>query len=93
MPNTGIEITAAEVQPSMVRSMAHSTEPRARIEPTERSMPPVRITSVMPTATIPLLETWRRTLERLPGLRKMFTPREFTGEDSTPTSSRRAKPQ
>ena len=77
----------------MVSSMAQSTEPSARIEPTERSMPPVRITSVIPTATIPLLETWRSTLERLPGLRKMFTPREFTGEDSTPTSSRRAKPQ
>ena len=74
--------------------MAQSTEPSARIEPTDRSMPPVRMTSVMPTATMPLLETWRSTLDRLPGLRKMLTPRELTGEDSTPTSnSSSASPQ
>ena len=29
-------------------------------EPTERSMPPVAITSVMPTATITMVPTWVR---------------------------------
>ena len=61
----GIETTAAVVQPSIVSSMAQSTDPSARIEPTDRSMPPVRMTSVIPTATMPLLDTWRSTLEKV----------------------------
>ena len=32
-------------------SVPHSTVPRATTAPTERSMPPVRITNVIPTAT------------------------------------------
>ncbi len=33
--------------------------------PTDRSMPPVRITNVMPTAISALIETWRRMLVML----------------------------
>ena len=43
---------------------------QSQIEPTERSMPPVRMTKVMPTATIPMIETCRATLSRFPGWRK-----------------------
>src|SRR3990172_9098960 len=47
-----------------------STAPAmARTEPTDRSIPPVRITNVMPAAMIALIETWRVTLSRLPTVR------------------------
>ena len=83
----------APVQPASVRSIEQTTEPRAMVEPTERSMPPVRMTSVMPTATMPLLETWRKTSARLPGLRKMLMPRELTGEVAMPTARSAIRPQ
>ncbi len=37
-------------------SMAIVTPVSARIEPTERSMPPVRMTNVIPMATTPMME-------------------------------------
>ncbi|MOA29223.1 hypothetical protein D3C78_1502270 [compost metagenome] len=39
--------------------------------PTERSMPPVRIAQVMPTAIMALIDTWRATLVRLLTVRKL----------------------
>jgi len=61
--------------------------------PTLRSMPAVRITNVIPSAMIPISETWRRMLTRLlsparkfstisTGVlppRKMFVPSRFSG--------------
>ena len=85
--------TAAGVQPGWVSSMAQSTEPSAITEPTERSMPPVRITSVMPTATSPVIETCRSTSGRLPEERKMLLPFEVTGESGTPTRKIASSPQ
>ena len=38
----------------------------AMIDPTERSMPAVRITAVMPVATRPVIDTCRRTSRRFP---------------------------
>src|SRR6476619_149233 len=73
--------------------MAQMTEPSAIIEPTERSIPPVRITSVIPTAMMPLLETCRSTSAWLPGLKKMLTPLLFTGERITPVAYSTANPQ
>jgi hypothetical protein len=40
------------------------------MEPTDRSMPPVRITKVMPTATIPTTTDWSRMLKMLDRVRK-----------------------
>ena len=57
---------AAAVQPAWVSSMPVITEPKAITEPTDRSMPPVRITMVIPTATRPVIETWCSTSVRLP---------------------------
>ena len=57
----GIAVAEALVQPCKVKSMAEYIVPRERSEPTERSIPPVRITRVIPTATIPMMETWRST--------------------------------
>ena len=36
------------------------------VEPTERSMPPVRITSIMPTASRPKIATWLAMIRKLP---------------------------
>ena len=41
--------------PGTVRSMAQTTEQSAMIEPTERSMPAVRITAVIPVAMRPVM--------------------------------------
>ena len=62
----GSPIAAAGVQPSTVRSMAQTTEQSAMIEPTERSMPAVMITAVIPVAIRPVIDTCRRTSSRLP---------------------------
>ena len=40
------------------------------IEPTERSMPPVRMTKVMPMATMPMTTDWSSRLYRLFAVRK-----------------------
>ena len=45
--------------PAAVLETGDSTPARANIEPTERSIPAVRITKVMPTAMIPWIEVWR----------------------------------
>lgn len=42
----------------------------ASSEPTDRSMPPVRITKVWPMARMPLMLAWRSTLMMLSGVRK-----------------------
>ena len=49
-------------------SIAETTAATATIEPTERSMPAVRMTKVMPTETMPNSATWRSTLIRLNGI-------------------------
>ena len=46
------------------------TPVRPTTEPTERSMPPVRITKVMPIATMPSTTDWSSRLSRLLVLRK-----------------------
>src|SRR4051794_1134602 len=68
--------------------MAQSTDPSAMMEPTERSIPPVRITRLMPTATIPLFDTCRSTSDRLPVLRKILTPLDEAGDVIMPTARR-----
>src|ERR1700739_3625531 len=42
----------------------------ATIEPTERSMPPVRMTNVIPAASTVLMEAWAATMERFCRLMK-----------------------
>ncbi|SCF63080.1 hypothetical protein GA0115255_100752 [Streptomyces sp. Ncost-T6T-2b] len=49
-------------------AQAARTPPRAKTEPTERSMPPVMMTRVMPSATIARNDAWTvtpRALSRL----------------------------
>ena len=51
--------------------IAVSTPLTAMIAPTDRSIPPVRITKVMPMAQMPLMDTCRSTLAMLPPVRKL----------------------
>src|SRR3712207_4105346 len=48
-----------------VMAMADSALTRARVEPTERSMPPVVMTRVIAVATIRVGALWRTMLSRL----------------------------
>ena len=43
---------------------------KATTDPTDKSMPPRRITKVIPTAITPIIETWRITFKMLRGLKK-----------------------
>jgi hypothetical protein len=90
---SGIAIVALAVQPAWVSKAAVMTEPNASVEPTERSMPPVRITIVIPTATRPVTETCRSTSDRFPDERKILCPFDVTGENATPAANRIASPQ
>ena len=53
-----------------VTKLALTIPVKATTEPTERSIPPVRITNVMPMASTPLIDVCSRMFEILPGVRK-----------------------
>ncbi len=59
-------------------SPAASVPASAITEPTERSMPPVRITYVIPTAMMALIETWRPTFSMLLTDRKLLLAKAIT---------------
>jgi hypothetical protein len=63
------------------------------IDPTDRSMPPAMITSVIPTEMTPMFETWRKTSDRLSGLRKILPPSASCGDASTPMTSSTISPR
>ena len=50
-------------QPGMSEAITPAIEAAARIEPTERSMPPVRMTKVMPAASTVLIEACWATID------------------------------
>ena len=55
---------------SPVTKVAATMEENANTDPTDRSIPPVRITRVMPMARMPLIDVCRRMLEIFSGVRK-----------------------
>src|SRR5579885_2363307 len=59
--------------------MATSEVERARMLPTLRSIPPVRMTQVIASEMIPMIEIWRSMSVRLPGSRKMHEPSAARG--------------
>ena len=76
--------------------MASAVKPTAGMpisEPTERSMPAVMMTAVMPVAIRPVVETCLSTSSRLPDDRKMLLPFELTGDPSTPIRKMAIRPQ
>ena len=73
--------------------MAQMIVEKPMTEPTDKSMPPSRMTRVMPVATRPVIDTWRRTSVRLLNERKMFLPEEVCGEAKAPIRQMIASPQ
>jgi hypothetical protein len=71
--------------------VAVSTLDRLRSAPTERSIPAVMMTNVMPTAMIPVSDTARTILAMLSGARKRMWPWR-RGEKMTPPIATRTKP-
>ncbi len=55
----------------------------ARSEPTDKSIPPVRITNVIPAAIIAVMETCKETLRRLSVVRKYGERNEKTRSSTT----------
>ena len=53
----GTPMIAAGVHPGLVRSIAQMTDEQPITEPTDRSMPPSRMTMVIPVATRPVIDT------------------------------------
>ena len=66
--------------PARIINEAAPTAQSASTAPTDRSMPPIRMTSVMPMAMMPFSEAKRTMLSRLLGSRKMLRPSR-TGEN------------
>ena len=89
----GTLMIAAAVHPGLVRSIAQMTVEHPMTEPTDRSMPPSRMTMVMPVATRPVIETCRKTSVRFWYERKMFLPEDVSGERAAPIRQMRASPQ
>ena len=65
---------------------------RAITDPTDRSMPPIRMTSVMPTAIMPFSATSRTMLAWFSGSINRFTPRRV-GEKTTPSRKTISRPK
>jgi len=55
--------------PSLITIFARIAPEKAKIEPTERSIPPVIMTKVMPAAIIALTEVCLKTLNIFPSVR------------------------
>src|SRR5215208_322575 len=65
-------------------SCVAATAPAIAItDPTDRSTPPVAITSVIPTATSTTVETWSSTLNRLPVVAKFGVKTAFAATSTT----------
>ena len=60
----GTPMIEAGVHPGLVRSIAQTIVEQPMTEPTDRSMPPSRMTMVIPVATRPVIETCRSTSVR-----------------------------
>src|SRR5579872_1720008 len=81
----------ARSQPAVVMIVAVSTLDSESSAPTERSMPAVMITKVMPTAMIPVSETARTMFAILSGARNRIMPCR-RGEKITPPIATTSRP-
>ena len=57
-------------QPGISEAISAAIAEAARIEPTDRSMPPVRMTKVMPAASTVLIEACWATIEMFCAVKK-----------------------
>ena len=77
-PAPRVRGTTSQIGSSMATMVAARAPHRASTEPTDRSMPAVRMTSVMPTAMMALTEVWRSMLSRLSAVKKLGLRKETT---------------
>src|SRR5215218_2336863 len=70
---------------ALLKSMAATTLQRLSTMPTERSIPPVRMTKVIPTATTPSIADWRKTF-------RIFVNDRKIGEARLPATTMRTNP-
>ena len=61
--------TPSRPQPAISEQITAAMAEAARIEPTDRSMPPVRMTKVMPAASTVLIEACWATIEMFCGVK------------------------
>ena len=78
MPMTADSTIATSGLVPLVIMLAIRALERARILPTDKSMPPVRMTKVMPKAMRALMEIWRARFFRLDGSMKLSFNTEMT---------------
>ena len=71
IPTVRDTATATAVLPVDASTPEASTPDNPRIEPTERSIPPVKITNVIPHPTIPATVICLKTLNRFVTLKKL----------------------
>ena len=88
-PNPSIRSTTTHQEHPADSNTAERTPTTARVEPTERSMPPEVMTSVIATATIRVGAAWRNTLRTLPVVRNVGL---LTLMMTTSVNRTRAKP-
>ena len=96
-PSTSISTTTAGQGTPACSAIAASALTSATVEPTERSMPPVVMTSVMATATISIGALWRIRFRRLAWLRKASVAtaknRQTSDEEGGDAQDRRMRHQ
>src|SRR4028119_1520610 len=68
--------TANQPRPGTKETSTPTTAVTPKIDPTERSIPPVKITKVMPVARTILVDACRMTLIKFPTERKLGVTRE-----------------
>ena len=69
-PQRGAAGMPSRPQPGIFDTMTAAIAETARIEPTDRSMPPVRITMVIPAASTVLIDACCMTIEMFCRLKK-----------------------
>jgi hypothetical protein len=67
--------------------MAVTTVQKPTTAPTDRSMPPVMMTKVWPTARIAIIEPWRSRLEMLLPVAKLVVAKDRITQSSTRSAS------
>ncbi len=69
-PRSASGIETANGRLGLVMISAPTTVQSASTEPTERSIPPVRMTKVMPDASTVLMPIWTKILRKFSGVAK-----------------------
>ena len=87
MPVPSMAATTAHPDGTSAKTSAPTTEASASVEPTDRSMPRVRITSSWPMASSAITADWASTLPALPVLRNTGDSSDITATSASRISA------